>query len=376
MLCNSVVIMRFIFALAVLFLATPSFLFAEETMANAPLPDLKNVIVSGPYCGVYSLYACLYAMDKQPQIQDFLMPEYIGSFRGSTSEELIACAEKYGVYGKCYGNIAWHHLSGVNEPAILHFRGSGDSEFNHWVAFLGVEGNHVRIIDAPHELAYLTTAELLAQWDGTAIVLSEKPIKDEMIWMTRFEFIWVALTVVIGGVIYKSFYWTQSKEPSAALKQREFLKGLFIQTVSLCAVCGFVAIAYHAISPIGFLKNPSAVAEVTRRYYAVDVPEIPLEEMRQISEQKTAVIFDARYHRDFESGSIPGAISLPINSDLAERKHILRGVDKSQRIVLYCQSSGCGFSDDIASFLKFNGYRNVSIFRGGYREWEKNQNQP
>jgi rhodanese-related sulfurtransferase len=53
----------------------------------------------------------------------------------------------------------------------------------------------------------------------------------------------------------------------------------------------------------------------------------------------------------------------------------LHGIDKTQKIVLYCQSSGCGFSDEVAAFLKFNGYRNVSIFRGGYREWSNYQKQ-
>ncbi|GHT22834.1 hypothetical protein FACS189419_05940 [Planctomycetales bacterium] len=360
-----------VFALSVLCCS----LYAEEQTGENALPDLKNIIVAGPYCGVYSLNACLESLNKKVQIKELLTPDYVGSFRGSTAEELIKGAEKYGLHGKCYANITWRQLKEIKEPMVLHFRGSGSSEFNHWVAFLGVEGNHVRIIDTPHELAYLTMAELLAQWDGVAILLSEKPIQDEVLWRAKLDYFWVVLIVLGGGFIYKTYFWNEEREPSAAPTRREYLRRLFVQTASLFAVCGFAAVAYHALSPIGFLKNPSAVAEVTRRYYAVDVPEITVAEMKQIAEQQSAMIYDARYHKDFEQGAVPGAISLPINSDLSERRQILQGVDKGKKIVLYCQSSGCPFSDDVASFLKFNGYRNVSIFRGGYREWEKTQKQ-
>ncbi|MDR1924838.1 MAG: hypothetical protein LBQ66_10730 [Planctomycetaceae bacterium] len=364
-----------VFVVMIFLLTLPSFLLAEAMPEDEPLPDLKNIVVSGPYCGIYSLCACLEAFDKPYQLQELLIPEYVGSFRGSSAGELIECAKKYDIYGRSYGNMAWHHLSSISEPAIIHFRGNSDSDFNHWVAFLGIEGDRVRIIDAPHKMAYLTKAELLAQWDGIAIVLSKNPVQGRLIWLARLEFLFVALLVISGGLLYKTFYWSQAKEPSGASTNREFYKCLVVQTVVLSVFCGIVAVAYHVLSPIGFLCNPSAVAEVTRRYYAVDVPEISLDEMKIIAERKSDVIYDARYYRDFERGSIPNAISFPINSNLAERKQILRGIDKSQKIVLYCQSSGCGFSDDVASFLKFNGYNNIVIFRGGYREWEKSQKQ-
>jgi rhodanese-related sulfurtransferase len=339
------------------------------------LPDLKNIVVAGPYCGIYSLAACLDAFGKDYSLQDLLQPDYVGSFRGSTNEELIKAAEKYGLYGKCYANMFWQQLKEVKEPMILHFRGSGNSEFNHWVAFLGMEGNHARILDAPHEIASLTMAELLAQWDGVAIQLSENPIQDELVWQSRSDYIFIVLFILGSCLLYKRYFQTDNKKTLSVLTYSEYWRQLFSQSVLLFGICGFIAITYHVLSPIGFLKNPTAVAEVTRRYYAVDIPEINLNEMKKISEQKEVIIYDARYHRDFERGSIPHAINLPINSDLTERKKILQGIGKSQKIVIYCQSSGCGFSDEVASFLKFNGYRNLSIFRGGYREWSNSHNQ-
>jgi rhodanese-related sulfurtransferase len=347
--------------------------FAEEQSASLTQPDLKNIIVLGPYCGIYSLCACLETFDKKVQVKEFLTPDYVGSFRGSTAEELIKAAEKHGIHGKCYANITWRQIKEAKCPMILHFRDSNNSEFNHWVAFLGIKGNHVRIMDTPHELAHLTMAELLALWDGVAIILSEKPVHNVMFWQAKLDYFWCVLLVIGCGIFYKTYFWNETLELSITTIRRKYWWKLFSQTVSLLVVCGFVAITYHVLSPIGFLNNPSAVAEVTRRYYAVDVPEIAISEMQQLVEQKSAVIYDTRYRQDFVQGAIPGAISLPINSNLVERKQILQGIDNEKKIVLYCQSSGCRFSDSVATFLKFNGYYNISIFRGGYREWENIQ---
>jgi rhodanese-related sulfurtransferase len=133
-----------------------------------------------------------------------------------------------------------------------------------------------------------------------------------------------------------------------------------------------IAIFCHAFSETGFLRNPTAVAEVTRRYYSIDITEINLSEMQDIVAEKTCLIFDTRYTHDFKHGTIPGAKNMSINSTLSERQQLLAGIDKKHRIVVFCQSVGCGYADEIAQFLKFNGFLNVVLYRGGYREWSNN----
>jgi rhodanese-related sulfurtransferase len=96
--------------------------------------------------------------------------------------------------------------------------------------------------------------------------------------------------------------------------------------------------------------------------------------MQTIVEEKKTPIFDARYVRDYQYGTIPGAKTLSINSSLDERQRQMQGIGKEQRIVVFCQSSGCGYADEVAQFLKFNKYNHhVVIYRGGYREWEKHE---
>jgi rhodanese-related sulfurtransferase len=347
---------------------------SQNSQSNFSVPDLREIEVSGPYCGIYSLIACLEVYGVHADLESLLQPEYVGSFQGSSDKELIVAAEKYGFHGKTYGNLTWQELQKSISPMILHVRSSyADQKFNHWVAFLGIEDNKARIIDVPHQLATIPFAELMAKWDGTAIVISDKPITESVFSTARTNYLWLVLLLLGGMLSIQHLFWNPSKEPSVAPTFFLRIKRGIFQTTFLLGSVFVVAVLYHATSETGFLRNPTAVAEVTRRYYSVDIPEISLAEMQKIVGEKKTPIFDARYIRDYKYGTIPGAKTLSINSSLEERQQQLQGISKEQQIVVFCQSSGCGYADEIAQFLKFNGYNRVVIYRGGYREWEKNE---
>jgi len=142
------------------------------------LPDLKEIDVAGPYCGIYALLAILDIFGMHPDQQELFTPEFIGSYQGSSNTELIKAAEKYGLHGKTYSGLTWQELHASKSPMILHFRSTyADTKFNHWVTYLGVDGGKARIIDLPHRMTTIPFAELLAKWDGTAIEISKEPIK-------------------------------------------------------------------------------------------------------------------------------------------------------------------------------------------------------
>lgn len=366
--------MKFVFAILLIFVSFGVISADETQISNEKplLPELREIEVSGPYCGIYSLVACLDTFGIHPELEELLVPEFVGSFEGSSNTELIQAAEKYGLYGKIYSGLTWRELRRSNSPMILHFRSTyADSKFNHWVAYLGVNGGKARIIDLPHRITTIPFAELLAKWDGTAIEISDKPIQATVLSASRWNYVSTVLLFLGVIVAIKVCFWNMRKE--AFFAQTFFEKGSLAIGQSAVFLGGLFifGVMYHAFSEVGFLKNPSAVAEVTRRYYSVDVPEIDLAEMEQIVDEKTVPIFDARYVRDYTHGTIPGAKSLSINSSLTERQETLGETPKSQRIIVFCQSSGCGYADEVAQFLKFNGYENVAIYRGGYREWSK-----
>jgi hypothetical protein len=209
----------FVFVLLIM-----TFLFVKsEEQSRADdmmLPELKEIEVSYPYCGIYSLVTILGTFDKHPDIKTLLIPEYIGSFKGSSNEELVKAAESNGLYAQTYGGLTWHELKTVTSPMILHFRNSfADEKYNHWVAYLGVKGKHARIIDFPKPLEMISFAELMAKWDGTAIVISDKPINSNLIWALRVYYF--SLVSLLFCCVFFVQYFLQNK------KKRHLLQQLF-----------------------------------------------------------------------------------------------------------------------------------------------------
>ncbi|HSN95593.1 MAG TPA: rhodanese-like domain-containing protein, partial [Nitrososphaeraceae archaeon] len=155
------------------------------------------------------------------------------------------------------------------------------------------------------------------------------------------------------------------------LRRRGAIAGVTIQFITISTFILALSIAYHTCSEIGFMNNQIAIAEVTRRYNIVNFDELNKSEMETLVEEGSVLLVDSRMTADFAAASIPGAVSLPVTSSLAQRISALAGVAKTRQIVVFCQSSQCKFSDEIAHFLKFNGYRNVLIYRGGFLDWIK-----
>lgn len=66
---------------------------------------------------------------------------------------------------------------------------------------------------------------------------------------------------------------------------------------------------------------------------AASVPRIQMVEFRKLLEQKAIVVIDVRTEQSYQTGHIPGALSVPLES-LPGRIEQLRGLGKP--IVAYC----------------------------------------
>lgn len=344
---------------------------ADRLDNRATLPQLSDNRVSGPYCGIYSLYVCLSALGIETRAADYVSTKYIGSFRGSSAEELIGAAKDFGAQAECFSHLTHCELRRVQTPLILHMRGSwANAGFNHWVAFLGCDGDRVRIIDAPRPLQTISPAELLANWDGSAIVVSKEEVDRAFLFDGWVDFvIWSGL-LVAAMYLLRIVFGSDSPLPfDAPLQARA--KTLALQMGVILGFSLLLGVGYHALSEIGFLANPTASAEVTRRHYSVDIPEVSLADMENEIRQSQPLVLDARRVTDYRRGALPGAKSMSVNSTLSERQAVLANVPKDKRIIVYCQSAVCGYADEVARFLKFNGYTNLAVYRDGYRVWSQ-----
>lgn len=101
-------------------------------------------------------------------------------------------------------------------------------------------------------------------------------------------------------------------------------------------------------------------------------------ELLAMLEDPEAVVVDGRVRRDFEGGSIPGAISIPY-TEAADRLDELGceidfdgfDCDNARRVALFCNGPWCGQSPTAARRMIEAGYPAERIFyyRGGMQVW-------
>jgi rhodanese-related sulfurtransferase len=348
--------------------ASPRVLSSSQDSSLGPV--LKDHRVSGPYCGIQSLFICLDTLGIRTDLRDYITSEYVGSFQGSTAEELMQAAEDSGANAACFSNLTHRELARFESPAILHMRSNwADGGFNHWVTFLGFEGTRARIVDAPRPLQTMTTAELLANWDGTAIVVDRERPSEAFIRAARLDYLLGVAVFVLVVVLLQAGVSTKRVEERSSVMHHG--KVALAQAGVLLGVALVLGLGYHSCLAIGFLRNPSALAEVARRYHSVEIPELTIAQTEKEIAEESPLVLDARRVKDYQRGALPGAKSMSLYSTLPDRQEVLKDVSKVRRIVVYCQSSRCGYADEVAKFLKFNGYEDLAIFRDGWREWKK-----
>ena len=105
--------------------------------------------------------------------------------------------------------------------------------------------------------------------------------------------------------------------------------------------------------------------------------EVSTDELRQILAEQSAVVFDARPHREFAISHIPRALNVaakpgvPVSAYVSDEAEIGRlvGGDRSTKIVLYCNGPYCGKSKRLADELLAAGYVNVRRYQLGIPVW-------
>jgi rhodanese-related sulfurtransferase len=102
-----------------------------------------------------------------------------------------------------------------------------------------------------------------------------------------------------------------------------------------------------------------------------DVPTpsmISLDEAKGMFEAGSAVFIDGRHEFDFNLSHIKGALSIPLK-DYDVKKSALDRFPKDHLMIAYCDGAECNSSIELSVKLMKDGFKNVRIFYGGWREW-------
>ena len=123
--------------------------------------------------------------------------------------------------------------------------------------------------------------------------------------------------------------------------------------------------AYDAVSPLGL--HTLALAAV-----AAEKPAVTMtwQEVKPLLAKGEVVLVDARRDFVFKDEAIPGAVSLPVDMFGEKIGEFAATYPKTTTLVVYCQSSRCGFAHGLAKWLREkSGYLDVREMPGGYVEW-------
>lgn len=96
---------------------------------------------------------------------------------------------------------------------------------------------------------------------------------------------------------------------------------------------------------------------------------IPLDTARAYFSAGDAFFIDTRHEFEYRLGHIRGAINIPL-TEYGAKKDILDTFPKDKLIVVYCDGTECNSSIEFSAKLSADGFTNVRIFFGGWREWE------
>ena len=306
----------------------------EQSLKTANSPARR--CSPGSYCGIYCLYAATKTLGKDVDSRALIDPNYVGSAAGSSLAELKKAA-------------------------------ADRKEYDHYELFLETKDGQAKLYDPPQPVRLVPFYQLAPRWDGTGLIVSAKPIDLGAIFAParkRFIMYAVIAVAVILSLRLARRHWF----PSADTSSRRRLLGLSIaQGAGLAIAALLCGMVYHFVNDEGFLAHANATDSIQQAHLTNFIPKVSKKEIHKLL-NTNAVFIDARLKRYFEAGHLEGAINVPVNASDDERSKAMVDIAKDARILVYCQSSGCRFAENVAIKLISDGFSNISLFKGDWRK--------
>tara|TARA_B100000424_G_scaffold268851_1_gene264508 strand:- start:1169 stop:1564 length:396 start_codon:yes stop_codon:yes gene_type:complete len=122
----------------------------------------------------------------------------------------------------------------------------------------------------------------------------------------------------------------------------------------------FVAVPLKKIEDIAQIENTSLQPQI--REISIDIAEkLFLDSL---------LFIDARAEEYYHEGHIPNSIC---NDDLDSLVYQVEGlISYNEGFVVYCSDDDCGSSEDLAYLLQEQGFMNIYLFKGGWKQWTEN----
>jgi len=331
---------------------------SENTAAQQPVP--------ATYCGVQALFRATRSLGAKFPFETFLKPKYISSIRGSSLQELATAATDTGFYAEHAHNLSAQILHWVDCPLIMHVKQDVRGRHNHWVLFMGIEGEQARVYDGLVGLELWDVAELSARWDGVGLFVSARPISLLPLWLVT-----IARYVFDAGLIGAGL--CAAILVLSALR-RYRIQGVGAEALALALFAVLFALLYWGYETGSGQARQRIVAAIQDAHLAGFLPRIRADQVPDALKDRGLIVVDARPPSDFAAGHLPRARNLALTLSPEECRTAMAGASPTSRILIYCQSNGCKYSESVARTLIGLGYVNIVHFRDGWIGWQEYHN--
>ena len=322
-----------------------------------------SLILSRFVCGSFaSLYLFAALVD----------PQFVGSYQGSNLAELVAAVDSVGLAATPKAGMTIGDLRSLQYPSILLLSRHRDSAaFHHWVLVLHAGSNRFRVMESPGRSENIKYAQLLAQWDGVALIVY--PDSSTKSGAEMYGFAWKWAVTILAGLGAIGAFCSRKWLPAGLSTPNFQARSAYSRAAVIIAGGVTVSLFWHGFAPTGFLRNAEAISIVKTRFFSRKLPHVTRHELVELIASQRAVVIDARLEVDYQAAHIPSAINLPVHVTPTALQEFARDLPKGQKIVVYCQSDQCEYDDQIGSQLFMAGIKDVSLFHGGWREWKESK---
>jgi len=139
------------------------------------------------------------------------------------------------------------------------------------------------------------------------------------------------------------------------------------EAVLLLLVAATLGFIYTASVEKGLFARPAPAH--TAESAGLMAPAMITRDQAQVYFDSGAAVFiDARHEFDYKLGHIRGAINIPLRT-YETKKAVLDSIPRNRLLVAYCDGAECNSSIELSVKLAKDGYTNVKMFFGGWREW-------
>lgn len=142
------------------------------------------------------------------------------------------------------------------------------------------------------------------------------------------------------------------------------MKRILLQTVGLLIVSTVIGLVVNAFS-----SNPLPLIRPVDEREGKWV-EFSAEEVLQRVRDGSAIVIDARDEKYYAEGHIPSAVNLPAARFGDVFASVGETLPRDFPLIVYCQGDPCDESLDVLEHLQVLEFLDLSIYRGGWQEWE------